>query len=373
MAADPTLPSIPTVILPQIKIGSVTLLSPTALAPMEGVTDRAFRALVRGVGGCGLTVTEFVSSEGLKRQDRKAWKQAELDPDEHPVSIQIYGRDPEAMALAARECQELGADMIDLNLGCPSKQVTSGCSGSALMREPERAYSIFRAVRAAITIPLTVKMRLGWDHENLNAPEIAYVAQEEGAEMVAVHGRTRMQMYRGSADWSEIRTVSERVHIPVFVNGDILNAEGALKALNESGADGVMIGRGAVRDPWVFQRINAALLNQPFRDPSLNDRAQHLKTYFDYLTRSAKSERHACGRIKKVIGLFTRGLPHGDELRQTIFRLQELAPIYDATAAYFDRLKLEGLDESFGELHDAVSRDIQLDVRQERYSVYALS
>ena len=359
--------------LPQIKIGPICLNSPTALAPMEGVTDRAFRALIRGVGGCGLTVTEFVSSEGLKRQDRKAWRHAELDPNEHPVSIQIYGRDPEAMALAAKECQDLGADIIDLNLGCPSKQVTGGCSGSALMREPERAYSIFRAVRAAITVPLTVKMRLGWDHESLNAPEIAYVAQEEGAEMVAVHGRTRMQMYRGSADWSAIHAVSERVDIPVFVNGDILNAEGALKALAESGADGLMIGRGAVRDPWIFKRINAALLGQPFREPPLSDRAESLKTYIDYLSRGAQSERHACGRIKKVIGLFTRGLPHGEELRQTIFRLHELTPIYEATSAYFERLETEGLDASFGELHDAVSRDVQLDARQERYSVYALS
>ena len=358
--------------LSQVKIGPVTLASPTALAPMEGVTDRAFRGLIRGVGGCGLTVTEFVSSESLKRNDKKAWKHAELDPNEHPVSIQIYGRDPYAMAEAARECEGLGADIIDLNLGCPSKQVTGGCSGSALMKEPERATAIFAAVKAAISIPMTVKMRLGWNHDRLNAAEIAYSAQEEGAEMVAVHGRTRMQMYRGSADWGAVRSVSDRVSVPVFVNGDILNAEGALKALSESGAQGVMIGRGAVRDPWVFKRVNAALLGEEFIEPPLSERERSLRGYFDYLTDGTHSERHACGRIKKVIGLFTRGLPYGDELRDEIFHLQELSPIYQATSNYFERLDREGIN-SFGELHNAFSRDTDLNEREERYAIYALS
>lgn len=358
--------------LPHIKIGAVSLDSPSALAPMEGVTDRAFRALIRGVGGCGLTVTEFVSSESLKRNDKKAWKHAELDPNEHPVSIQIYGREPLSMAEAARECEALGADIIDLNLGCPSKQVTGGCSGSALMKEPKRATEIFRAVRAAISVPMTVKMRLGWDHDQLNAAEIAYSAQEEGAEMIAVHGRTRMQMYRGSADWGAVRSVTERLSVPVFVNGDILNAEGAIKALRDSGAQGVMIGRGAVRDPWVFKRVNAALLGEDFVEPPLAERESALRGYFDYLTDGTHSERHACGRIKKVIGLFTRGLPFGDELRDEIFHLQELEAIYRSTSGYFERLEREGLNR-FGELHNAFSRDTDLDERVERYAIYGLS
>ena len=358
--------------LSTVQIGKIKLESPTALAPMEGVTDRAFRALIRGVGGCGLTVTEFVSSESLKRNDPKAWRHAELDPTEHPVSIQIYGRDPIAMAEAAKECEALGADIIDLNLGCPSKQVTGGCSGSALMKEPKRATAIFKAVKSAITVPMTVKMRLGWDHDRLNAAEIAYSAQEEGAEMVAVHGRTRMQMYRGSADWPAIKSVSERVKVPVFVNGDILNAQGALQALKESGAQGVMVGRGAVRDPWIFKRINSALLGEEFIEPSLDERATSLKQYFDYLVRGTHSEKHACGRIKKVIGMFTRGLAYGEELRDEIFHLHELKAIYESTESYFERLKNEGLN-SFGVLHDAVPRSVSLDEKSERYAIYALS
>jgi tRNA-dihydrouridine synthase B len=355
-----------------IDIGGVHLNSPTALAPMEGVTDRAFRALICGVGGCGLTVTEFVSSESLKRKDPKAWRHAELDPKEHPVSIQIYGRDPQAMAEAARQCEGLGADIIDLNLGCPSKQVTGGCSGSALMKEPDRAIAIFKAVKAAITVPLTVKMRLGWDHDQLNAADLAYAAQEEGAGMIAVHGRTRMQMYRGSADWQAVQSVTNRVQVPVLINGDILNADGALKALSESGAQGVMIGRGAVRDPWVFQRVNAALLGHPFTEPPLSERLNSLKQYFDYLTQGVNSEKYACGRIKKVIGLFTRGLLYGEELRDLIFHLHELTSIYEATEAYFERLRREGINE-FGQLYNTNPRSVQLDERAERYAVYDLS
>ena len=354
-----------------LQIGAVTLKTPTALAPMEGVTDRAFRRLIRGVGGCGLTVTEFVSSEGISRDDRRAWANAELDPDEHPVSIQIYGRNPEKLARAAQRCAALGADMIDLNLGCPSKAVTSGCAGSALMREPARAAEIFAAVFEAIEVPMTVKMRLGWDDDRRNAPEIASLAVQAGAELITVHGRTRQQLYRGQADWAALREVKAAIgERPLLVNGDILTAEDARLALELSGAQGVMIGRGALRDPWVFRRVSAALAGQAFEEPSLTERRTLLVRYFDQLQRDAKSERHAIGRIKKITGLFARGLPYCDQLREEIFPQQQLAPIYDALQRWFDRLERESIDDGFLRLHGARRVDEELDQREARYAVF---
>ena len=355
---------------PPLKIGPITLSDPTILAPMEGITDRAFRGLIRSFGGCGLTVTEFVSSEGMMRKDRKAWKQAEIDPNEHPVSIQIYGRTPEKMAEAAKMCEGFGADFIDLNLGCPSKQVTSGCSGSALMREPDLAQAIFKAVKAAISVPMTVKMRLGWDDSLLNADDIAYRAQEEGADLVTIHGRTRKQMYRGMADWKALRAVKEKLSIPLVVNGDILTVDHALQALEESKADGIMIGRGSMRDMWVFKRVSAALKGESFIEPSLEERQKTVLAYFDLLQMGVKSERHAVGRMKKVTGFFTRGLPFGDELRDQIFHEHQIDPIYDFVKAYFQRLHQEGLNhQSFATLHNEVRIEEGLNQREEKYAV----
>ncbi len=313
---------------------------------MEGITDRPFRRLVRGLGGCGLTVTEFVSSEQLSRNVRQAWEVAEIDPDEHPVAIQIYGRDPERMATAARSCVEVGADVVDLNLGCPSKAVTSGCSGSALMREPDRARRIFAAVRAALgEVPMTVKMRLGW--EVRNAPEVARIAQEEGAALVTVHGRTRAQMYRGSADWAAVGEVKAAVSIPVLVNGDVLTPDDALAALSTSGADGVMVGRGAVRDPWILRRIADALAGRTPYEPSLMDRRDVLLGYFDLLRAEARTPERAMGRLKKATGLFTRGLPYGADLRQQIFHSYEPEPVYEAVSTWFERLECEQIADGF--------------------------
>lgn len=329
--------------------GPVRVDPACVLAPMEGITDRPFRALIRGLGGCGLTVTEFVSSEAMSRQVAKAWKMAELSPDEHPVSIQIYGRDPVRMAESARYCQDLGADIVDLNLGCPSKAVTGGCAGSALMRDPPLSQAIFAAVRAAITVPMTVKMRLGWDRECLNAPELAHIAQEEGAAMITVHGRTRADAYRGVADWKAVGEVKARIGVPLLVNGDILTVEDAVRALDESGADGVMVGRGTMRDPWILRSIADHFAGRPPYEPSLDERRTVLLHYFDMLAENSPidPDRYALGKMKKVTGYFTRGLPYGARLREMVYSATTTKAACDAVTTYFELLRTKGLRDGF--------------------------
>lgn len=307
-----------------MRIGTIDIDPPVALAPMEGVTDRAFRGTIRNLGGCGLTVTEFVSSEGLTREVENAWRMAELDTDEHPVSIQIYGRDPERMAQSARHCQELGADFIDINLGCPSKRVTSGCSGSALMKEPERAREIFVAVAEAIRVPMTVKMRLGWDMESLNAADIAASAVECGAAMIAVHGRTRMCGYKGKARWDLVRPVADAIDVPLLVNGDIVDLPSARQALAESGADGVMVGRGVMRDPWTIARIAAGLRGETIPAPTANDRRLLLHDYLDRMAAEGALGHRAVAKLRRVVGYLSKGMPHASKLRDAMNRVEDV-------------------------------------------------
>lgn len=307
-----------------MKIGKHIIEPPVALAPMEGVTDRAFRGIIRGLGGCGLTVTEFVSSEGLTREVGDAWRMAELDEDEHPVSIQIYGRNPERMAEAARLCEGLGADFVDINLGCPSKRVTSGCAGSALMKEPERAREIFDAVYESVSVPMTVKMRLGWSMDALNAPEIAAAAEAAGAQMVAVHGRTRTCGYKGSAKWAEIRHVKEAVTVPVLVNGDIIDPDSARRALDASHADGVMVGRGVMRDPWAIARISASLTGTLEPAPTMEDRRELLHEYVDRLGVDGPLGRRAVTKLRRVIGYLSKGMSNASKLRNAMNTVTEI-------------------------------------------------
>jgi tRNA-dihydrouridine synthase B len=329
---------------------------------MEGITERGFRTLIRSLGGCGLAVTEFVSSESLTRDVARAWQTAEIEPSEHPIAIQIYGRDPDRMADAARMCQDLGADIIDINLGCPSKAVTSGCAGSALMRDPDRASAIFLAVSRALRAPFTVKMRLGWDHASLNAPDIAARAEAAGAQQVVVHGRTRADAYGGVANWDAVRAVKDAVRIPVLVNGDILTPDDALRALQRSGTDGVMVGRGVLRNPWLLRQISEALSGLPITRPSLDDRLAVLLRYIAWLElRFDGNLRAVLSQVKRVTGYFTRGVSQSAAARDALYRATTLDDVKTTLCAFFDHLKAAALDDAFDTINpDAIDRRLRV-------------
>ena len=240
-----------------MKIGSVTLESPFALAPMAGMTDTAFRRLVKRRGGCGLVVTEMVSSEGLVRGIDRTLEYAEYTEEERPVSIQIFGGDPGRMAEAAQVVEGMGADMIDVNMGCPVPKIAKHQAGCSLMRTPEHAATVVGAMTRAVSIPVTVKMRAGWDDTHINAPDVAGLMEDAGAAAVAVHGRTAAQSYRGLSDWGLIDEVARGVSIPVFGSGDCVAPEDLVGRLRETAVAGVLVGRGALRNPWIFEQAQA--------------------------------------------------------------------------------------------------------------------
>ncbi len=323
-----------------LRVRDIEITPSLVLAPMEGVTDLGFRRLIRSIGGCGLTVTEFIPGRSLAERHDAALRMAEFDLDERPVSVQVYGRDPDVLAEAARFVQdELGADIVDLNMGCPSKKVCRNSGGSGLMKEPEVARAIVGAIRAAVSIPFTVKMRAGWDPEHRNAPEIAWMCQEEGAEMLAVHWRTRADLYGGVRELDTIATVKDRVSIPVLANGDIVDAPSALDTLAATGVDGLLIGRGAIRDPWVFRKVEAALAGRPAVVVDLAERERVLLAYYGTLREESRTDKHALGRMKKIARYFADGVPDDDALRQAIFHSTAIDGVFDVVRAHFASLR----------------------------------
>jgi len=302
-----------------MEIAGVRIEPNLVLAPMEGVTDLAFRRLVRQIGGCGLTCTEFVPGRGLRDQIPRVLEMVQFDEDEHPLSIQLYGRDPAAMAEGARIARDLGADVVDLNLGCPSRKVCAHSGGSALMREASLVRDIVRAMRAAGAGPLTVKMRAGWDPAHENAPEIAHLCEGEGVDGVTVHWRTRTEAFGGVRRLHVIAAVKDRLSIPVIANGDVIDATSALHTLEATGCDGLMIGRGAVRNPWVFREIEAAMAGRPQPVVTAADRERVLLGYYRQVRATFRTERGALGRMKKIARYFTEGVPNGRVLRQAIW------------------------------------------------------
>ena len=315
-----------------LRIGEIAVTPPVLLAPMAGITDRPFRGIVAGFGA-GLVVSEMVATAEMLTARPSVRAKAEIAAGAARTAVQIAGRDPAPMAEAARRLAGEGAPILDINMGCPAKKVTSGACGAALMREPDRALAIVEAVAAAVPVPVTVKMRLGWDDGCLNAPEIARLAEGAGARMITVHGRTRAQGYTGAADWAAVRAVCRAVTVPVVVNGDIRDTTAARTALAASGAAAVMVGRGALGAPWVPAQIAAGLAGRAGpgrpRGAALADLvAAHLDAHCRFHAASV-----AVRAFRKHLDAYCRHLPGGRALRDRVIRMEDPAALIRAFRA----------------------------------------
>ncbi|HEY2908263.1 MAG TPA: tRNA dihydrouridine synthase DusB [Vicinamibacterales bacterium] len=323
-------------------IGGVRLESPLGIAPMAGMTDTAFRRLVKRQGGCGLVVTEMVSSEGLVRGIDRTLEYAEYTEEERPVSVQIFGGDPEKMAAAARIVEGMGADIVDVNMGCPVPKIAKHNAGCSLMREPAHAASVIAAMTKAVKIPVTVKMRAGWNDDERNAPALARMVEDAGASAVTVHGRTAAQSYSGSADWDLVARIADDLAIPVFGSGDCVEPE-QITARLRSGVEGVVVGRGVLRNPWILAQAADIMAGRTAREVTMGDRGRFLLDYIELLTaerideaRAMTHDRWVINKMRALGAYFTKGLDNGSHLRTAINTCESLSALRDTVAQFFD-------------------------------------
>jgi nifR3 family TIM-barrel protein len=324
--------------LKPFKIRNIEINPPLVLSPMAGVTDVSFRRLLKRRGGVGLTVSEFISVEGLTRSNPKSKRQMRFYPDERPFAVQIFGGQPERMRMAAEMAEEIGADILDINCGCPAPKVVKHGGGSGLLKDHERLQTILKEVRKVVSIPLTIKIRAGFYDHTINAVETAKLAEDCGVEHIALHGRTKEQGYRGLANWDLVKQIKQNVSVPVSGSGDVTSVEGAFARFEETGCDGVLIGRGAMANPWIFRQIEDVMHGREMFQPTLHDKRAVLLEYFDML-REDMPETPAINRMKQLAGQFTRGLQGGALFRTSIYHSHSIEEVLERIEEYFTAIE----------------------------------
>lgn len=326
----------------ELQIRNVQVRPAHILAPMAGITDTIFRRFIKRLGGCGLIMTEFVSSEAMVRQNLKSRRYLFYAEEERPITAQIFGADPDHLADAARMIEDLGFDAVDLNLGCPAKKVVK-CGGSGLLRDLPLLKTIFQKIRSAVRIPFTAKIRSGWSDEEIVAPQVARLAEDSGVEAIAIHPRTRLQGYSGRARWDIIQEVKSSVKIPVIGNGDVMAPQDALALHEQTSCDAVMIGRAAPTNPWIFRQMESFSRTGSFEQPSDPDRYQLIRDYYSMLVE--EETPGAIGKMKQFASWFTHGVRNGTELRRNVQSAQNPQEVIARVDDFFERVFLEQSSE----------------------------